>query len=230
MSVKKIFTLTCLLTPLLAQAVLNENMLLRLNSDYKRIEKLRAITNPKLKDLETLVNEKNQAFLKRIQNRVAKNELELITKDLNSVKVANAKNMNKEYLSSLESSKDLKLSNENQQLLNTVISSSNSHLRKGVSFAAVSKLNTDRPAKLEVDNEVFNKPVETFGDEKVSSSPANTILSEADKIKHTQKAALLSSKQDKGIFQESDDDSIFKKVSKAYHRNLEKVIEEEKKD
>lgn len=213
-----------------ALAELNQRMLERLNEDYNKIYQLRDAAQPRRKSIEVLVEEKNNAFAELVKKRVTKNELEVIKKDLDSTSISNSAQIEKDYIERLDSTKNEELAEENQDILSNIISASQDRLVKGVELASISK-NKNENAVVKKINVLPSTIQPSSSREKDENAIIKKTISakeiEETETKRIQIEALKFSKSDKRKLTSRENDSLFKKVSKAYQRNLEKIIVEE---
>lgn len=227
---KLLFPLFCSCLAPFAYADLSERMLQRLDRDYVRIDQLEKAANPKAKSLEDLVAEKNSAFLEKIKSRVSENEMKAVAQEITQVKVVNAINIEKDYFDKLESTENFELSDDKNQLLEDLLISSDAKMQKDVNFGQLAKISTEK-INPEIEslpkNEMGTRPKTFSGAESKfkSSRPPGKMSEEEIALKKTQSDALVFSKMSKNKFQPTERDSIFKKISKAYNRNLERIID-----
>lgn len=224
----------------LIYAELNNFALENLNQDYKRITRLREEAQPARKSVEILINEKNKLFVDLVKTKVEKEEFEIIKKDINTVSSNNFLKIEEDYLEKIDSTKDVKLIESDQELLTDLINSTNSRLQNGVDLDSISKnaykhitspkinllKNSYSNTQLESIETKETKDIIKLVDQK-ELSERDTLEIEAAETKRIQTESLIYSKRDKKQLISSEEDSLFTKVSKAYLRNLEKIILED---
>lgn len=138
----------------------------------------------------------------------------------------------------IEASPKVKLTQESQLKLDRLLSSSKNHLQAGIDFKELSKKNqglisVKKLTQIESEPKSNEQPAKNeFSSLKEKNSLPLTVYdhqSEEDKkIKRIQKETVEHLKRsNKSQLQPSDKDSLFNKVSKAYLRNMQKVIVEE---
>lgn len=216
------FFLLIMIFPGISNALLNEAMLKKFNADYIKVSKLKDSTNPELKTVEELIEEKNEAFFKSLEKKVSATDLEIIKADINNTQKEDAINIEKQYLQKIQPTQEVsRLSEEQSQTLSDLVATSKMFLHKNVTLEK-------NPSKKQLSSALKASPASVKDKKQLSttipSSQQNAETEEERKIKLSQREALSFSKKKPSTFKSNEEDSLFEKVSKAYSRNLEKVI------
>jgi hypothetical protein len=219
-----------------SHAEINEQMLEKLNEDYDRVSRARDAANPLRKDIDQMIEEKNQAFLKSIEKTLPKKEFETIGKKISKDLNKNADQIDRDYQEKLTANSLLNINKKKQDDITNIINKAESHLINN--FTLDEKTKTADINKEHSSVDILANKNEKDGSEKENVQPdvaeinntnnlTDKLTSERIEIRQQQTEALMFSKKEITKLQPTEEDTLFTKVSKAYKRNLRKIIEEE---
>lgn len=212
-----------MLTSLNGFAAFDEAMLRHFNEDYERVEQLRNSSNPESRSLEEIIAEKNAEFLKNVKGAVNDKQFEVIDRGLKSINATNARSIEKSYLDKISTKEKNSLPDGDKEFLNELMTSSNKLLKKDVVFKTPTKVasqgvQANSPAHVQKD--VANESMEKL------PGPSKPQDEESLKQHKLRKDILKFSEERPKDFETSEEDSLFERVTKAYFRNLKKIVPE----
>lgn len=217
-----------------SHAELNEQMLEKLNEDYDRVSQARDAANPLRKDIDQLIEEKNQAFLKSVEKTLPKKEFEIIGKKISKDLNKNADQIDRDYQEKLTANSLLNINKKKQDDIINIINKAESQLIKNFILdekTKIAEIKKEHSSEDSVESEKDGAEKENIQLDVAEINNTNNLTekltSERIEIRQQQTEALMFSKKEITKLQPTEEDTLFTKVSKAYKRNLRKIIEED---